>query len=163
MSTKIYNAYLWDDNIENLLLYVKEYKKLYINEIVQYLIKHKVFLEKEIEKTEHKDLYWFLLDENKKSKEHNNFFTFVGSFIIYPHHNKIAIQLFLERFINIKLDDRLIDYHYQNQTDSENSEDEDNERKLFWEDYNIPSEDGFSYDFITEKSLFEICNTYNKK
>ena len=162
MSTKIYNAYLWNDNIENLLLYLKEYKKQYISDVVNYLIKHREHLEKEIDKTEHKSLYCFLLEEKNKSIDYSNFYTFIGSFIIYPHLNKIAVQKFTENFSNIELDNRLTDYHYQNQTDSDNTEEEDNERRIFWNDYNVPEEDGFCYDLITNKSLYEIYREYYK-
>ena len=128
MSTKIYNAYLWNDSIENLLSYLKEYKEEYLNQVSNYLYIHSEYLENEVQKTAYKDVYFYLSDEQNKSKTYDNFFTFVGSVIIYPHNNKIAVQFFTERFIKIKLDNRLTDYHYQNQVDSDNTE-EDEERR----------------------------------
>jgi hypothetical protein len=161
MSTKIYNAYLWNDSIENLLSYLKEYKKEYIDKISDFLYSHTKYLENEVEKTDYKDVYFYLSDEQNKSKSYDNIFSFVGSIIIYPHNNKIAVQFYTERFIKIKLDDRLTDYHYQNQVDSDNTEEEDEERKEFWKDYDIPVEDGFCYELITNYSLRLIVEKYN--
>ena len=160
MSIKIYNAYLWNDTIENLLSYLKEYKKQYIIEIAKRIFRSTVYFEKQIEEYGEGG-YWYLLSQKNRTDDDNHY-TFSGCCIIYPHDGKIAVQFFYDQFVKLPLDDRFTDYHYQNQSDSDNTEEEDEKRRHFWDEYNVPVEDGFSYEFITDRSLREIWIEYNK-
>lgn len=140
MSAKIYYAYKFNGSIHELIPELRKLEnKFYENEIFETLQK-----------------YW---NEELAAD-------FCLEVVIYFHKDDIYIQLFnacygvLDRFSKLLLESgKFTDFHYQDQVDSENSEEEDAHREKVWEeimsDYSIPAKAGFSYTLIDRYSLYE--------
>jgi len=130
MSTKIYNAYKFLGKTNEIIPMLKDIKKLYLEDItnifikvanIKYTKKEYNFLE---EDTILKDLKSYELSdilEDIMKKGYNDPLNIQSSAMVYFHNGDIYIQFFglKDRHFK-KYEDKLIDYHYQNQVDQSN-------------------------------------------
>ena len=141
MSTKIYNAYRFDGNIEELMSILKEIKKEYIEltkniliglnyNAIKFTKKRYPFLESDITIKELKDSSFgeFILQdiiEKEKQRGEYNPFNIDASVVVYFCESKIYFQFFglprdYQSLIVKKYKTKFKDYHYQNSTDQSN-------------------------------------------
>jgi len=88
--------------------------------------------------------------------------------VFYAKNGKVIFPLkkCFQKFIKEK---RLLDFHYQDQTDDDEYEDEADEenRKNMWERIldisGVPNAAGFSYDFLNDNVLFEYLHKMQKE
>lgn len=140
MSTKIYNAFIFNGNTEELMSILKDIKSEYYEFIKNKLTKlnySKWILEKKRYKFLEQDYTWqefkntdfpeYVLEdiisvENKRGEWHP--FNIEASAVVYHCENKVYVQFFgFDRdFQKIQLDkyNQFQDYHYQNSTDMSN-------------------------------------------
>ncbi len=136
MSTKIYDAYIFNGEYDDVLPLLKGLKKLTIDQL-KYDISCKLIMDNLIlskhfpwisEDKKMSDLKWFdlskILSDIFKNESLLDFYGFKSpSCIIYMIDGKIALQFFqihseIKKIIDS--DDRIMDYHYQNSTDQSN-------------------------------------------
>lgn len=138
MSTKIYNAFIFDGSAEELMLILKDIKNKYLEITQKYLMglnyknwtftkKRYPFLDSDMNIKEIKDcgfgefLLQDIIDREKRLNEHHPY-NIDASAVVYFHKNKIYVQFFgLPRgYEKTFLNDKFKDYHYQNSTDQSN-------------------------------------------
>lgn len=174
MSTKIYNAYIWDGTVEELVLFLKDLRQHYIEEGSLHMIQFSDFF-KNLEEEYKKEGKYFHLSSYLRERISvglNDPDNLDASAVVYFQDGKIAVQFFgLELFYRdgkrpladlIKNNSKLQEYEYWDNVDQpeELSEDQWEERKAFWDFINVPVEDGLSYEFSTRGTLFEIISKY---
>ena len=151
MSTKIYNAYKWNSTIENLLEFLKSLQPkvwAWKKEILVGAIRN---LEKDL-----------LLDHIKNDSYQglNSPFNVLSSSVVYINQGKFYVQFFDvdSKFLDSK---NLKDFHYQNQVDKPEDITDcqwEKRRKIWSEIFKTgrPSDDGFTYDFISVDNLYRF-------
>lgn len=169
MSTKIYNAFIFNDifDFETLQLRIKEFQENLLPEIQDYFMINKlnkmiryydtILTEKEYTPVHIGDNCYDLLLNNLKESIINNQikqtrdfynFDFEVMFYIKKYNKKVYCKVFTENnAILIKLIDffNLIDYHYQNSTDAPKNftKEEWEERKTIWIDKLLDGNNSF--------------------
>lgn len=169
MSTKIYNAFIFNDifDFETLQLRIKEFQEDLLPEIQDYFMINKlnkmisyydtILTEKEYTPVHIGDNCYDLLLNNLKEAIINNQikqirdfynFDFEVMFYIKKYNEKVYCKVFTENnAVLIKLIDffNLIDYHYQNSTDApENfTKEEWDERNTIWIDKLLDGNNSF--------------------
>ena len=151
MSTKIFYAYKYNGLLEELLSDLKKVRKEYYD-IVFAEMNHGI---------------WLIKDNKEKYKRVKEIQEFVlrelsGEVAIYLCETYFYCQFFCAPHIlnQIKLSDKFIDFHYQNQTDrpSKIKVKEWKERERIWDkifdDTSIPALDGLTFE-ILDKSMSE--------
>jgi len=177
MSTKIYNAYLWDGAVEELMLFLKELRIKYAEEATLHLVQFSGYL-KEKEEEHKKEGKYFSLSSylgsciNSGLNEPDNL---DASAAVYFHRGKIAVQFFgLDLFYRdgkrpmmeiLSNNPKLSEYDYWNNVDQpdEVTEEKWDERKDFWDFLRVPCEDGLIYEFSSRNTLWEIISSYREK
>ena len=144
MSTKIYYAYKFNGKVQEL---VPEFRKLR-EELLKDLPTIKI--PKKCSGNKHGQLIRYAKDDE-------------FDIVTYFHKKDIYIQLFcgygmMDRAVKF-LGKKITDFHYQDQVDSENTEKEDAERKVIWEeifiDYLSPAKVGLSYKVIEHYDILK--------
>lgn len=115
MSTKIYDAYEFKGDLDELMSFLGKLRKRFVNEGATFLRQH-VTDPAAVTK-------WEYAEELKKALSSPMYFHDNGipnvscSAVVYPYKGRLFVQFFgmqRETRVNSK---RLVDYHYQNQTD----------------------------------------------
>lgn len=166
MSTKIYNAYEYKNDIYSLYNFLINLKDEAIDiacNIVQHSMKN------------YDDRYSWNDYENKiKALFQNNSAVYPNitlSMVIYPIKYKNKDRIFINYYgdlIHSVLEDKFLnndflDFHYQNQTDGPDdvSEDEWEERAIIWDiifnNYTIPSQIGFIFNVVYDCDFVRMC------
>lgn len=144
MSTKIYNAYKFKGGIEDLIPNFREIGKQLLEDGSLKLPKETGDFSAEKYK---------MRREMAKERE--------LEVVVYFHDKNIYIQLFggygtVDRVVEI-LGDKIEDFHYQDQTDSDVCEEEYEKRKKVWDEiFNeswSPAKSGLSYKIISSYDL----------
>lgn len=181
MSTKIYNAYITDKNLSELL---EEYKKL-VPEVEKLSDKlyYKTFTEQlvfKLDKEENTDINKIIneklnkilekLNESKLKNIRDVDYDFSSSCVCFPIENKTLIIYYAENneILNLLTDNiYLKDYHYQNSTDKPNDVLENDwiERKLNWDlvlNNGIPAHNGFVFTFSFQELEYLVKKRLNE-
>lgn len=179
MSTKIFNAYIWDGTAPELMEFLKEVRKKYVEAATEHLVMfHRWFETKEKEYKE-KDQYFsmsiYLQDRIKVGL--NDPDNIDASVAVYFRGDTIAVQFFgfelfwdkdkgirpLQEFI--KSNSKLSEYSYWNNVDEPEdvTEEEWDARRDFWDFLNVPAEDGLIYELSSRHTIWEIVSNYNQK
>lgn len=177
MSTKIFNAYLWDGTAPELIEFLKDLRKKYIEAATDHLVQFQKWLEHQEEEYKRNKKYFSLSTylQDQIIKGINNPDNIEASATVYFRDEMIAVQFFgLELFYKddkrildetIKNHPKLSEYSYWNNVDRLEglTEDEWDERKEFWDFLNVPSEDGLIYEFSNRSAIWEIVPNYEQK
>lgn len=179
MSTKIFNAYIWDGIAPELMEFLKELRKKYIEAATDHLVMfHRLFetREKEYEeKGEYFSMSIYLQDRIKAGI--NDPDNIEASVAVYFRGDTIAVQFFgLELFWDkeknvrplqefIKANSKLSEYSYWNNVDEPEdvTEEEWDARRDFWDFLDVPVEDGLIYELSSRDTIWEIVANYNQK
>jgi len=185
MSTKIYNAYKFDDEvtIEDVIKLLREARKRYLESVTQIMY----------DSYDRFCNYYGLNDvfemSNKLQELYNSseidLFNFSSSCVIYFNKGNIYIQFFgLDRSFSSSIIEDCFgkitkDYHYQNQSDpwyeydddlteeeKEVHEKEYKERELVWDeilDYDCPAECGLFYEFFRRSDCLQVAVNVRRK
>jgi len=179
MSTKIYNAHLWNGTAEELADFMMELRKQYIEDAVQILSK---WNESELKEYARKiysrddDKYFFLpiLLREVIIKGENTPFNFDASTVVYFHMGKMAVIPFgLSMFENtntmFKSHQKMKFYGYWNNVDPDElcSDEEWKEREEFFDtlfdgEFSHFGSLGFAYEFSNQETLWKICDKYRE-
>jgi hypothetical protein len=177
MSTKIYTGYLWQGTIEEFTEFLNELREKYIEEAVTHLVfSNKWFEEKE---KEYKDAgkYFSLSLYLQKQIDTglNDPDNMEASVVAYFRDGKIAftthglglfyrdkhrpLQKFITEHSKVKF------YGYWNNVDpDENCSDEEwEERELFWDFLDVPSECGLVWELSANPTIWKIVTQYYQK
>lgn len=177
MSTKIYNAYLWDGTVEELMSFLKELRKKYAEEATLHLVQFSGWLKHKEEEYKSEGKYFSLSIYlrsciNAGLNEPDNL---DSSAAVYFHRGKIALQFFgFELFYRdgkrpmmelLRSEPKLIEYDFWNNVDQpeELTEEQWDDRKDFWDFLQVPCEDGLIYEFSSRNTLWEIISNYREK
>lgn len=125
MSTKIYNAYKFNGTIEELIQHIRDYKTTWIDYHVDRLRSSKMTKMIKEDGYNFLDLIDIMKEHSqKKYPTHRDFFDVRGSVWVGFFEGNIYVQSDLndkhypfEKDIESFIDDRFVDYHYQNQSD----------------------------------------------
>jgi len=176
MSTKIYNAYIWNGTVEELMSFLKDVRKAYIEEASEHLIQFSSYLKHQEEEYK-KDGKYFSLSSYIRScisaglNEPDNI---EASIAVYFHRDKIAIQCFgLELFYRdghrplakmVSDHPQTEEYEFWNNVDQpeELSEEAWDDRKDFWDFLQVPCEDGLIYELSSRDTVWQIISNYNQ-
>lgn len=180
MSTKIFNAYKFNGSMDDLMVHLRNYRKKWVDFQVNRLLGIYKHRDKGVD-------HWSLLTSSIREHSSKPFpswsdlFDIRGSVAVYFHDGRIYVQTFLKNIVfeNVTIpefiDDRFIDFHYQNQCDpwydcSDLSEEEKvvaaadwENRKKVWDDIfsdglNSPVEAGLTYEFTSYFDYVLIAN-----
>jgi len=186
MSTKIYDAFLWKSNPQELQIFLNDLREKYIDWSFSQLKKYNFFAEDGIDNCI--KLWKYLGEQIQTGKRdpHN----LEASVVVFFYENLIIIQFFgldsiykddisLQRFLEEENKNLLQDFHYQNQTDPYYDDDDvlrtEEEYKLIEEEYEnrnkvwkkiydkrryTPVDAGLVYDLSCQTTLFEIADKY---
>lgn len=177
MSTKIYNAYIWNDTVEELMSFLKDLRKSYIQEASLHLVSFSNYLKHKEEEYKSEGKYFSLSTYirsciNSGLNEPDNI---EASAAVYFNQGKIAVQFFgFEVFYRddkrpmmeiIKNHPKLMEYEYWDNVDEPEdiAEDQWEERKLFWDFLQVPNEDGLIYEFSSRNTIWAILQIYREK
>jgi hypothetical protein len=201
MSTKIYNAYIFNGTLKEVFLLKTELQKVYIADVKNALMALKDFELKDIKPFATQPMAndalkncqektignapWMYLQDILKGIANIGFretLNFSASMMLYSHEEKIIVQFFgiyphwLDKYCflqkSVKLLNsyvrrkKLVDFHYQNQTDkpSRISNKAWDEREKIWDEifneYTTFANAGFSYDFMN--LIPDICYEFNE-
>jgi hypothetical protein len=177
MSTKIYNAYIWDGSIIDLMDFLKTFRQEYIRVASDHLVLFREYLEGMKEEYKEEGKYFHLPKylQEKSITTLNDPDNIAASAVVYFVGDAIAVQFFgLDLFyINddrplrtlVQSHPKLKSYEYWDNVDAPEdlSENEWDERERFWDFLNVPSEDGLVYEWSTYLTLAEIARLYRKK
>lgn len=194
MSTKIFDAFKFNGKANELLNHVRSYRSKWIdfqierilsnNNPEEYLVnEHKHKHNSAGHLASHLSLYDFIKDQSTKQfASWGDVFDVRGSVAVYFHKRNIYVQTFLQctglppEFI----DDRFVDFHYQNQTDPwyfyENLSIEEKKkaarnwrvRKKVWDDiysgdFNTASQAGLIYEMCGDSDYHAIARKVLEK
>jgi hypothetical protein len=179
MSTKIFNAYLWDGTAPELMEFLGEVRTKYIEVATNHLIFFQKWLESKEEDYKKDGKYFslslYLQDQIKKGI--NDPDNIEASVAVYFRDEMIAVQFFgfelfwdkesntrpLQEFI--KDNPKLSDYSYWNNVDEPEdvTEEEWDARRDFWEFLGVPSEDGLIYELSNRNTIWSIVAKYREK
>jgi hypothetical protein len=168
MSTKIYNAYKYNDTLCSLINNLKKIRILYQNDKIDYISKLEdleVVTEND-EKVLLKDLPDNILGEmhlknfleNIIKRGYNEPLNIQASAVVYALKSDLYVQFFGIKSDYIKHISNLEDFHYQNNTDMSNY-DWDTEK---WEDMSEERQQELENDWTNRKNIWdEIFNNNN--
>ena len=150
MSTKIYNAYKWNGNIYSLLEFLQELKPKVWQHKLDFLKNYTGSFDEVLE--EMKKVMWVGL---------NNPLNVSSSAVVYFYKRKIFVQFFDVHHSFLE-DERLQDFHYQNQVDMPDNVTNRhwNYRCKVWDAIfktGVPSEDGLTFGIIDYDDIWRFC------
>jgi len=160
MSTKIYDAFVYKGNIENLMKWLfqkkEQYKELKKEEIARLFRGQKKI---------QKENYFMIAELIEKSvkKQINAVTNYQAQAVIYFYKKKIYIKFFSVPSKLLPKDKKFIDFHYQNSTDKPDniSNKEWAYRERTWDKilkHNTTfGEDGLTFEFTPPYFGFEIA------
>lgn len=165
MSTKIYSAYKYNGDIEQLKADLKQIRKEYFDKTYSSL--KDIFLKSYDPKKDEdrvKTIFDFQkLIEEAMSKGYVSELSPEANAVVYFQEGKIYVQFFIGRWDEPEnLPERFVDYHYQNQTDQpeEINDEEWEEREETWdkilEEEDIPSLAGFTYEIFSKPHVSNV-------
>jgi hypothetical protein len=199
MSTKIYNAYKFNGDHKDIIYLCKNLSKLFVDDCIQKINQKESFIIRSVRDKRtrkqrkrkyplyHIELIDFLNDIIKEGYRHP--LNFEASIVVYLHEKNIYMQFFgCEKLIkkdNFKYKDSLEDFHYQNQVDMSNY-DEDKEpwnemsekrqleleedwekRKEIWNEIlggsAYPVQNGLVYELFSKPTQYLIADEYFKR
>lgn len=181
MSTKIYDAYLWNGTIEELMDFLRKFKNALIIEASNYLFSISNEIEDKLQKRNAKrmlqnDREVYIEDILFEASQdvHYNPLDTSGCVVVYFNQGRIAVQFFginkpslkpyqklgkiIENFPKLK------NYEYWNNVDIPDniSREEWEERAKFWEFLDIPAENGLVYDMQSMNFISKVGTRYER-
>jgi len=181
LSTKIYDAHLWQGTADELAISMHELRKQYIEEAAKELSKWSEDELKEYSKKRHnfvEDQYFYLpfLLRDEIRKGENTPFNFDASVVVYFYKGKIVaipfgLTMFKELETAFRSNPKMKFYGYWDnvEPDEDCSEEEWEERKEFFDGLFDDSAEfyhfgslGFTYELSNQETLWKICDKYRE-
>lgn len=168
MSTAIYDAWKWGKGYDDLILFLNDLNKVYIEDCKEFINKCTPDLP-ELDRWEFEKYILDKIDDGNKSIERGMPFDIDTSIMVYQHDGKIVLHFFnLNSYKYPKtrevIEKNLKFYGWWNNVDPDEncSEEEWNEREKFFEGMfekyksDVPSDCGLVYDFYDSLKIFEV-------
>jgi hypothetical protein len=170
MSTKIYDAYEWKGTLTELMTFLREYRIQYQKGLLEAFVAlpytHKI--EEEEERGAEMDfidrLHRELTEASRSVSRHP--LACEASVVVVPYNERLFVKVYgFDGFYRPKFKhEKLVDYHYQNQTDQPKyvTKEDWDERENTWNDILDNSktgslgEVGLEYGFFKESDIWDL-------